>query len=207
MKIKILLLSCFICQLLSAQIDIGLRGGVLSNNFDIKKYDEELDDIKNGEKELGFHIGAVLRIAPEGKKMIFELDPSFVNTNSTFTLTDQDQLIQDILIKDQNWRVDLPIMVGLRFASFLDVMAGPTLSLNLGNNLSFKGTPAEIQNNYESTTIGFQVGAGIKISKFIIDARYTTSIQSITSGITINGVDYETDTKPSALIGSISLLL
>ncbi|MGB0883943.1 MAG: outer membrane beta-barrel protein [Flavobacteriales bacterium] len=207
MKIKILILSCFLYQCLSAQIDIGIRTGVLSTNFDIKHYDKSLDDIKNGDKELGFHIGAILRIAPEGKKMIFELDPSFVNTTSTFTLTDQDQAIQGILIEDQSWRADLPIMVGLRFAGFLDVMAGPTLSLNLSNDLSFKGTAAEIETNYEDTTLGFQVGAGVKISKFIVDVRYAASIESMTSGITINGVKYETDAKPSALIGSLSLLL
>lgn len=190
-----------------AQIELGIRGGIVSNNFNIEKYSSEIDNIKNGDKEIGFHIGSIIRISTSDSKFIFELDPTFVNTKSNFTINDQSSLLEDVFIEDKNWRMDVPIMFGTRFAGFLDVMAGPSLSLNIGNKLSYDKVNETIDQNYKSTTWGYQIGAGIKISKFIIDIRYAASLENVTEGIKIGDTIYETDAKPSALFTSLSILL
>lgn len=188
-----------------AQIEIGLRGGVVSGNFDIEDYSNEIEDVKNGDKEVGFHIGGILRISSASKKFIFELDPTFVNTKSSFTLTNA--TIVNEVFNDKQWRMDVPIMFGTQFAGFLDLMAGPTLSLNIGNTLSYDKVNTTIEQDYKSTTWGYQLGAAIKIASFIVDVRYAGSLESVTNGIKIGDTVYETSTRPSSLIASLSILL
>lgn len=192
-----------------AQIELGIRGGIVSNNFNIKDYSNDIDEITNGEKEVGYHIGALLRISSSSEKFIFELDPMFINTKSSFLLTNTSTptILNKVLIEDKNWRMDLPIMFGTRFAGFLDLMAGPSLSLNIGNDLSYDSVSETIEQEYKSTTWGYQVGAGFKISKFIIDVRYAGNMESVTDGIKIGDTVYETDARPNSLFASLTLLL
>ncbi len=206
----ILLLPLFLLlgiQSSFAQIEIGIRGGIVSNNFNIKDYSSDIDDIQNGDKEVGFHIGALLRVTSSSEKFIFELDPTFVNTKSTFTITDNSSILEKVVIEDKNWRMDVPIMFGTRFAGFLDLMAGPSLSLNIGNTLSYDAVSTTIEQEYKSTTWGYQVGAGFKVSKFIIDVRYAGSVESVTDGIRINDTVYEANARPSALFASLTMIL
>ena len=192
-----------------AQIELGIRGGIVSNNFNIKDYSNDIDEITNGEKEVGFHIGGLIRITSSTEKFIFELDPTFVNTKSSFLLTNTSTptVLNKVLIEDKNWRMDVPIMFGTRFAGFLDLMAGPSLSLNIGNSLSYEDVSETIDQEYKSTTWGYQVGAGIKIAKFIIDVRYAGSIESVTDGIKIGDTIYETNARPNSLFASLTVLL
>lgn len=190
-----------------AQIELGIRGGIVSNNFNIEDYSDEIGEIEQGDKEIGFHIGALVRIISSSEKFIFELDPTFVNTKSSFVLNDNNTLLKDVLVEDKNWRMDLPIMFGTRFAGFLDLMAGPSLSLNIGNNLSYDNVSETIDQEYKSTTWGYQVGAGVKIAKFIVDVRYAGSIETVTDGIKIGDTTYETNARPSALFASLTYLL
>ena len=192
-----------------AQIELGIRGGIVSNNFNIKDYSNDIDEITNGEKEVGYHIGALLRISSSSEKFIFELDPMFINTKSSFLLTNTSTptILNKVLIEDKNWRMDLPIMFGTRFAGFLDLMAGPSLSLNIGNDLSYDSVSETIEQEYKSTTWGYQVGAGFKISKFIIDVRYAGNMESVTDGIKIGDTVYETDARPNSLFASLTMLL
>ena len=208
-KTILLLTSILLLGLQSsfAQIEVGIRGGIVSNNFNIKDYSKDIDDITNGDKEVGFHIGGLIRITSGSEKFIFELDPTFVNTKSTFVLTDNSSVIEKVVIEDKNWRMDVPIMLGTRFAGFLDLMAGPSLSLNIGNNLSYKDVSETIEQEYKSATWGYQVGAGFKVAKFIIDVRYSGSLESVTDGIRIGDNIYETDARPNSLFASLTMLL
>lgn len=190
-----------------AQIKLGIRGGIVSNNFNIKDYSNEIDNIESGDKEIGFHIGALLRISSSTEKFIFEIDPTFVNTKSSFILNDNSTLLKDVLIEDKNWRMDVPIMIGTQFAGFLDLMAGPSLSLNIGNNLTYDDVSETIDQEYKSTTWGYQVGAGFKIAMFIIDVRYAGSLETVTDGIKIGDTTYETNARPNALFASLTYLL
>lgn len=206
----ILLLSSLILlglQTSFAQIELGIRGGIVSNNFNIKDYSNEIGDIQNGDKEVGIHIGALIRVTSGSEKFIFELDPSFINTKSSFALNDNNTLLKDIIIEDKNWRMDLPIMFGTRFAGFLDLMAGPSLSLNIGSDLSYDDVSETIEQEYKSTTWGYQVGAGFKVAKFIIDVRYAGSLETVTDGIKIGDTIYETDARPNSLFASLTFLL
>lgn len=208
-KTILLLTSLLLLGLQSsfAQIELGIRGGIVSNNFNIKDHSSEIDDITNGDKEVGFHIGALIRITSSTEKFIFELDPTFVNTKSTFQLTDNSSILNKVVIEDKNWRMDVPIMFGTRFAGFLDLMAGPSLSLNIGSDLSYDSVSETIDQEYKSTTWGYQVGAGFKIAKFIIDVRYAGSLESVTDGIKIGDTVYDTDARPNALFASLTVLL
>lgn len=206
----ILLLSSLILlglQTSFAQIELGIRGGIVSNNFNIKDYSNEIGDIQNGDKEVGIHIGALIRVTSGSEKFIFELDPSFINTKSSFALNDNNTLLKDIIIEDKNWRMDLPIMFGTRFAGFLDLMAGPSLSLNIGSDLSYDEVSETIEQEYKSTTWGYQVGAGFKVSRVIIDVRYAGSLETVTDGIKIGDTIYETDARPNSLFASLTFLL
>lgn len=206
----ILLLSSLILlglQTSFAQIELGIRGGIVSNNFNIKDYSSEIGDIQNGDKEVGIHIGALIRITSGSEKFLFELDPSFINTKSSFALNDNNTLLKDIIIEDKNWRMDLPIMFGTRFAGFLDLMAGPSLSLNIGSDLSYDEVSETIEQEYKSTTWGYQVGAGFKISRIIIDVRYAGSLETVTEGIKIGDTIYETDARPNSLFASLTFIL
>ena len=209
---KTLLLSVLIftgLQSSFAQISIGVRGGIVSNNFNIKDYSNDIDNIKNGDKEVGFHIGGLLRFTAPTGKIIVEVDPTFVNTKSSFVLNNSasTSVLKDVLVEDKNWRMDVPVMFGTKFAGFLDIMAGPSLSLNIGNNLSYDSVSETIEQDYKSTTWGYQIGAGVKITKFIVDLRYAGSLESVTNGIRIGDTVYETNARPSALFASITYLL
>jgi len=211
MKKQIYLFTILLSTLFSyqsfSQIKVGIRGGIVSNNFNINDYSKEIDNVTNGDKQVGMHIGGIVRITAPTGKFIFELDPSFVNTKSEFTLNDESSLIKDLLVEDDQWRMDLPIMFGTRFAGFLDLMAGPSLSLNLGNSISYDKVSTTVEQDYKSIVWGYQVGAGIKISKFIVDVRYVGSLDSVTDGIKIGDTTYETDAKPTAMLLSLAVLL
>jgi hypothetical protein len=191
----------------NAQVNFGVRAGLISNDFNFTNLSDQIDDIKSESNEYGYHVGVALRV---GKKYLLEIDPSIANYNAEYEINFNTPVLDNlksVKAKQNQYVLDVPVLIGARFAGFLDVMAGPKFTLELSNKISYDSIKDKIGQDYRSATVGYQVGAGVKISKLMIDVRYNSTFSSITDGITIGDNFYNANVQPRSVIGSLTLFL
>ncbi len=205
MKAKLLFILAFISlSYASAQnFDFGLRAGLIANNFKVLDYSDEIDNMESGDTKLGGQLGIYAKI----KIATFYIQPEalFTHTSGEIALTDEG-IAGQVLELDYN-RLEVPVMVGMEIFNFLKLYAGPNFALNLNSDISFEGTAEEVEDRYKDSTIGYQVGIGVEISRLQIDLRFGGSFDSITDGVEIDGVSYATDNRNDAVYFGVGLKL
>ncbi len=196
MRAKLLFILAFVSlSYASAQIDFGLRGGLIANNFKVLDYSDEIDDMESGDTKLGGQIGIYTKI----KIATFYVQPELLFTHTAGEISLKDEGIAgEVLELDYN-RLEVPVMVGMEIFNFLKLYAGPNFALNLNSDINFKGTSEEVEDRYKDSTIGYQVGIGVEISRLQIDLRFGGNFESITDGVEIDGVEYATDNRNDAV--------
>ncbi len=95
--------------------------------------------------------------------------------------------------------IDVPLLVGYKLA-FVRFNAGPNFQFLLDAQQKASDLakdPNFSKNNFESSSVGFQVGAGVDLLKLSIDLRYDGNFGSIGKEITVNGTQYDYSTRAS----------
>lgn len=82
-----------------------------------------------------------------------------------------------INIKQQAYYIDVPVLVGLKMFKFLRVYAGPNFQYLLKNEITGINDVVAIAIDFKKTDMkkantGVQIGFGLDLSKFRIDAKY-----------------------------------
>ncbi len=82
-----------------------------------------------------------------------------------------------INLKQQAYYIDVPVLVGLKMLKFLRVYAGPNFQYLLKNEITGINDIGAIANDFKETKMkkantGVQIGFGMDLSKFRIDAKY-----------------------------------
>ncbi len=186
---NVLILTCLlISTAASAQVfTLGPKVGFSSSRLSLK----EAQLVRAGSSTIGFHAGLFTRLTILG----IYLQPEVLFTQAGGQIEIRDEVsdsfdqIQDLTYN----KLDVPVMLGFRIGDVLRINAGPSFSLILGQDARTEGTTAEVRNNYESSTVGYQVGGGLDIGRLVLDVRYEGNLSRLGNSVQLGGRRFDTD--------------
>lgn len=171
---------------INAQLNFGIKAGYNSsltfgNISSVTNGGYDLTDVKS-ELNNGFHAGIWTRI---GNKFYVQPELLYAMGKKEYTVTLQDAMNNDITYdKFVNIStVDIPLLVGYKLLdkkmANLRVFAGPKLRLDAGSSLRFDNvvsggtiTKDDLIKDVKKSQIGLEIGAGVDVLMFTLDARY-----------------------------------
>lgn len=175
MKKALLILSLFAISFAgySQGFSIGPKVGLSQTELDLSS-----DAFKNGESKFGYHVGLFARIGLGG--IYLQPEVLYTQTQGQFTFDPAGQPIKEY-DADFN-RLDIPVMLGYKMFNFLRIQAGPIASVDMNSKLK-DGTQPVKDADFNDASIGYQAGLGLDIGNMIIDAKYESSLNKISSNI------------------------
>jgi hypothetical protein len=146
------------------------------------KVDFERENFIPGDAQTGYHVGLFTRISFGG--FFIQPEALYTKTNGSFQINSPQPgggTGTSTFTEDFN-RLDIPVMLGFRFFKFLRLQAGPIASIDIDSDLrDANNTVQDV--DYEKATLGYQAGIGLDIGNFILDAKYESSLSTITKNI------------------------
>jgi hypothetical protein len=188
MKQTLFAVALFIAVSAQGQLlDFGVKGGV---NFPTLKLDgnTQISDITTT-TGTGFHAGAMLRI----NLLLIYLQPELIytNTNTDFSFKVNGGATQNSTYNMQ--RLDVPIQVGFKLGP-VSLFGAPVASFNLSS-------PDDIFNDtYKTATWGYQLGAGVKLLKFLAEVKFEGPFSDYAQGAEYAGQVVELDARQHMFI-------
>jgi hypothetical protein len=155
-------------QAFSQQNGFGIKAGLSSTQVDFKNR-----QFAPQGAQTGYHMGVFGRLGGAG----FFVQPEllFTQTSGKF-INDQNE------IKAEFNRLDLPVMLGMRFFKIVRLQAGPIASLNINSKISdIDDTIGDAK--FKNATLGYQAGLGVDIGNLFIDAKYEGGLSKWTENI------------------------
>ena len=184
----ILAVALLISTAASAQVfTLGPKVGFSSSRFSL----EEAQLVRAGNSTIGFHAGAFTRLTILG----IYLQPEVLFTQAGGQIEIRDEVSDNFdQIQDLTYnKLDVPVMLGFRIGDVLRINAGPSFSLILGQDARTEGTTAEVRNNYEDSTVGYQIGGGLDIGRLVLDVRYEGNLSRLGDTVQLGGRRFDTD--------------
>jgi len=195
----------------SAQLNFGLKAGYNSSlNLDnitaVSTGDYNLNSVK-GELNNGFHGGVFIRI---GGKIYVQPELLYGLQKKTYQLNIEDASNKSIPIDKLVTfsTVDVPVLIGYKIVDGkifnIRAFAGPKFKLNAGSTVSFENIQNlkeetlknELGGEFKKSSVGLELGAGVDLFMFTLDARlnvindvYTSTWQSkpdLTSNLVVS---------------------
>ncbi|PZX50204.1 porin family protein [Algoriphagus chordae] len=177
----------------SQGFSFGPKVGLSQTKLDLKS-----EDFKSGDAKFGYHVGLFARV---GLGPLY-LQPELLYAQTKGEFSFNDGVSGDKEYKSNFNRLDIPVMVGLKFFKLLRIQAGPIASVNIDSKL--KDAVDTVQDvDYKKTTIGYQAGLGLDIGNLIVDAKYESSLGNISGKIG----GFETDHRVNQWILSVGFKL
>ncbi|MEX0882967.1 MAG: porin family protein [Cyclobacteriaceae bacterium] len=155
----VLLLSGLVFGPLSAQVfTIGPKFGLSQANVEVT------EGYEKDESKMGYHLGIFARI---NTPIIF-IQPEVLYTNTGGSFND-DSFHYDVDFD----RLDVPVMVGFKFAGIFRLQAGPIASYMLNSEMSTNDPSlSTLVPPKEDFTFGYQAGLGLDIGNLLVDLKY-----------------------------------
>ena len=166
------------------------------------KIDFDSDNLIPGDAQTGYHVGLFTRLTFGG----FFVQPEilYAKTNGTFQINGPQpggSSGNNTFSQDFN-RLDIPVMVGIRFFKFLRLQAGPIASIDINSDL--KDASNTILNaDYKKATLGYQAGLGLDIGNLIVDAKYESALSFLNGNLG----NFEADQRINQFILSVGFKL
>jgi hypothetical protein len=184
-----------------SQFNIGPKVGISTTKIKV----DEVDNVKSGDSKVGFHIGAFARF---GEKIYFQPELTFTSSGGEIDISEDGGQTYDQITELKYNKLDLPLLVGLKFGDFFRINAGPMLSLILSQDArDVDNTVDEVQNNYNNAVIGYQAGIGVDVGNLTLDLRYEGNLSSLGESIEIGGQSFDTDMKNNQILLSLGFKL
>jgi hypothetical protein len=174
----------FIGSVQAQDFSIGPKVGVSQGNVRV-----DGNDFSTSGGRMGYHIGGFLRM---GGNMFF-IQPEVLYTNTGGEIEERTGT-GTVSYEATFNRLDVPVMVGLRFAEVFRVQAGPVASFLLSSD--WDGNPDV---DFNTTTIGYQAGIGLDIANLIIDLKYEGPLGNTADRI----AGFNTDLRQNQIILSL----
>lgn len=171
----------------SAQFNFGVKGGYNSSlNLDnvsaVPSGTYTLNNV-SGELANGFHAGVFARF-DVGNKIYLQPELLYALQNKRYNLTLQDATNPSFTVDKfvTFSTIDVPVLVGYKIVDLklfnLRAFLGPKFRLNAGSSLDFKNLSSgatlnenELKGEFRNAALGLEVGAGVDLFMFTIDAR------------------------------------
>lgn len=201
-KLVVMLVLAFTASTAFGQLfTVGPKIGISSSSIKV----EDVENIASGNSSVGFHAGLFSRITIAG----FYVQPELTFTSSGGEIKYDDNAGNNLdqVTELKYNKLDVPVLVGMRFAKILRVNAGPAFSLILSEDARNKGTVDEVKSNYNNATVGYQAGVGLDIGKITLDLRYEGSLNNLSDEINIGNESFDTDMRNNQWLFSLGLKL
>lgn len=198
-KLILLTTAFFIFNVGYSQVQVGPRAGISSSKISL----DGGNNVQEGDRKFGFHIGAFARF--NLGFIYFQPELLFTSTKGEIEFNDNANTTQQIADLEYN-KLDIPLLLGLNFGA-LRLNAGPSLSLLLKADAKEGGVTEDVKNNYNDATVGYQLGIGTDIGNLILDLKYEGSLSKFSDGITFKGTTYNTDQRSNQIILSLGIIL
>ncbi|AMQ58023.1 outer membrane beta-barrel protein [Algoriphagus sanaruensis] len=162
----------------------GIKAGLSSTELDFKSN----QFVPQG-AQTGYHLGVYGRIGGAG----FFVQPEvlFTQTSGKF-LSDQNQISAEFN------RLDIPVMMGVRFFKIFRLQAGPIASLNIDSKLKDAGNTLG-EAKFKEATLGYQAGLGLDLGNLSVDAKYEGGLSKWTDNIS----SFQTDNRINQWVLSV----
>jgi hypothetical protein len=148
-----------------AQFALGLKAGISSSSVDIKNASSNTAQFKEEDNITGFHAGAFARVQLGG----FFVQPEGVFSASGGKVEIQEAVSGDKTVEEMGFsHLDVPVLVGYNFFKVARVYAGPVASILISSDFGEE----KVDKYFDSADWGYQIGAGLDISKLTLDVRY-----------------------------------
>lgn len=162
-----LMFGFFAIQGFSQSNGIGIKAGLSSTKLD---FDQER--FVPTDAQTGYHVGLFGRFGGAG----FFIQPELLFTQTQGNFAFIPEGASGGSNPPENYkaefnRLDIPVMVGVRFLKVIRLQAGPIASLNIDSKLKEAGSTVS-ETEFKSATLGYQAGLGIDIGNLSIDGRY-----------------------------------
>jgi hypothetical protein len=167
----------------------GIKAGLSSTEVDFKN-----KQFTPQGAQTGYHVGVFGRIGGGG----FFVQPEllFTQTSGRFS-SDQKENFEA-----QFNRLDVPVMVGIRFLKLIRLQAGPIASLNINSKLKEAGSTVS-DAEFKDATLGYQAGVGVDLGNLSLDARYEGGLSKWTENIG----SFSTDNRMNQWVLSVGFKL
>ncbi len=194
--------ALFFCSVSYAQFfSIGPRVGVSSSKLEIR---DNVQDVKEGDASFGFHAGLFARFSLSS--LYIQPEVLFTSNGGEIEFEDGSGVGNQIIEYDYN-KLDVPVMIGFKFAKFFRLQAGPVASLLLKADAKEGGVTEDVKNNYNNATVGYQAGIGLDIGSLILDLKYEGNLSSFGDDIRVGGNTFNTDLRHNQWLLSLGIRL
>jgi hypothetical protein len=165
---------CFALPAISQDFSIGPKVGISQTTLDLSK-----EFFESGDADFGYHVGIFSRIGFGG----FFIQPEVLYTQTHGKFSFDGMGSEDDGEYESSFnRLDIPVMLGFKLFKFLRLQGGPIASFDVNSEL--KDASNDIKDvDFEKSTLGYQAGIGFDIGNLIIDAKYESSLNKLTSNV------------------------
>lgn len=169
------------------QMSFGLKGGI-NYNSNGQVFDNVAMAAQDPDKAMGYHFGFYAK--QDFEKWYIRPELFYTKTSSNYEIAKFDMQ-----------KLDLPVLVGVKFGSVFSVFGGPSVQYILDTKLE----DISLSNVANALTLGLNVGVGVQISNFGVDLRYERGLSQNEADFV--GVGGMIDTRPDQIILSFSVKL
>lgn len=196
---KVLLAIVFVIgviQFSHAQVSFGIKAGINSDlNGQASKFITlpTGSSIESESSNGGYHAGAWLRVKVPVVGFYIRPEIIYTNLNSEYTLMSTVAGYENSTIEYSLTKVDVPILLGLKFLKFGNIFVGPNVQYLLKYDV--KSAFYNEDTIDEELSVGLIIGAGIEFWKLGLDVRFETGFVNPKS-TDISSVNTSADLEP-----------
>ncbi|QXP73838.1 porin family protein [Tenacibaculum sp. HL-MS23] len=187
-------------QLTQAQIQGGVKGGI---NYNSDSFSDVKDDVFEGaESKTGFHAGAWLRFNLPLTGLYLRPEIVYTQLSNKVIYKQNTGSIQNRTTTYEFQKIDIPVLVGMKFLKVAHVFAGPSFQYILDSDFDIADLK---QVDSDGFSVGVQFGAGIELGKLGLDVRWERSLSDTEANFVDSSVgDVNFDTRVNQIIVGLS---
>lgn len=163
----------FAANVQAQSIEAGVKAGINVSTL------SKAPNLGDANSTTGFVFGGFVRTSAAG----FFIQPEILLTQRRGVFSDDSS---KLTVTNTLTYLDVPVLFGYKLAVFR-FSAGPNFQFLMSANQDAPALlkdPNFSKNNFNSTSVGFQLGVGVNLGKINLDARYDGSIGDLGKTIT-----------------------
>ncbi len=203
----LLLLGLLVAASASAQLRIGLKGGLSTTDLNAQDFRVTdpggIDRLEIGLKEARYGIHGGLVIRAQFNKFLVQPEILFNSNSATYEVNELGT--QLLSIREEKFQyLDIPLLFGFKFGP-LRLMAGPEGRVFI-NSASDLFEFSDYDQKFKDLTISWLAGAGLDIWNLMLDVRYEGNFNNFGDHIRFGNQKFDFSDTPSRWTFSVGFL-